>query len=259
MKVIAWNLNSLRRILKTKHLTDLIKEYNPDVFCMGETKLSCPYDNIDLEIKTLFPKFKYRYWSSCSTKNGYSGTAILSKKKPLSHSYGIEWQGKTLDWEGRVITLEFEKYYLIHVYTPNSGRELKRLDFRTKEWDRAFEEYIIKLQKTKPVIACGDLNVAHKNIDIKNYKTNKRTAGFTDEEKASFDTILEKTKMIDSFRKQNPETIKYSYWSSMGTARERNIGWRLDYFLLSNDLKYKKSDILDNVLGSDHAPIILEI
>ena len=259
MKIIAWNVNGLKSLLKTKYLNELIKNEDPDVFCMGETKLSCPYDQIDLEIKTLFPKFKYRYWSSCSTQNGYSGTSIFSKKKPLSYSYGIEWKGKTLDWEGRVITLEFNKYYLIHVYTPNSGRELKRLEFRTTEWDRAFEEYIIKLQKSKPVIICGDLNVAHQPIDLKNPKTNKKTAGFTDEERKSFDIILENTKLIDTFRKQNPETIKYSFWSSFANSRDRNVGWRLDYFLASNSLKYDKSDILTDYRGSDHAPIILII
>lgn len=256
MKIIAWNVNGLRSLLKKKYLNDLIENEDPDIFCMGETKLSCPYDEIDLEIKKLFPKFKYRYWSSCSTQNGYSGTSIFSKKKPLSYSYGIEWKGKSLDWEGRVITLEFGKYYLVHVYTPNSGRELKRLEFRM-EWDRAFEAYIVKLQKTKKVIICGDLNVAHEPIDLKNPKTNKKTAGFTDEERKSFNNILEKTKLIDAFRKKNPETIKYSFWSSFANSREKNVGWRIDYFLV--DLKYKDSDILTDYKGSDHAPIYLII
>ena len=259
MKIIACNVNGLRSLLKKKYLNDLIENEDPDIFCMGETKLSCPYDEIDSEIKKLFPKFKYRYWSSCSTQNGYSGTSIFSKKKPLSYSYGIEWKGKSLDWEGRVITLEFGKYYLVHVYTPNSGRELKRLEFRIQEWDRAFEAYIVKLQKTKKVIVCGDLNVAREPIDLKNPKTNTKTAGFTKEERESFEKLMDEANLVDTYRYLEPEKIEYSYWSYRFNSRKKNTGWRIDYFLIGEKYikKIKKSLILTEILGSDHAPIKL--
>jgi exodeoxyribonuclease-3 len=267
MKIIAWNVNGLRSLLKTEYFDKLLLDEDPDVLCMGETKLPCPVplethgcktiNSIESEIIKNHPKYKYRYWSSCKNKGGYSGTAIFSKKEPLSVMYGLE----NLDDEGRVITVEFKKYYLIHVYTPNSGVGLNRLEWRTETWDRAFEKYIKHLQKTKPVIVCGDLNVAHKPIDLKNPKTNLRTAGYTEEERKSFEKLLEKTELIDSFRHYNPETIKYSYWSYRFKSRQKNIGWRIDYFLVNNSLinKVKKSDILDNILGSDHAPILLEI
>jgi exodeoxyribonuclease-3 len=261
MKIIAWNVNGLRSLLKTPYLDELIDTYNPNILCLGETKLSCPYNDINDIITEKYPKFKYKYWSQCKTRGGYSGTAIFCKKEPLSCNYGLKYKNKELDDEGRVITLEFDKYYLIHVYTPNSGQSLNRLEFRTKEWDRGFENMINNLQKIKDVIVCGDLNVARNNIDLKNPKTNHKTAGFTDDERESFEKILKNCDLVDSFRELHPETIKYSFWSYMRKSREKDIGWRIDYFLLSKNLikKIKKSDILVDIMGSDHAPIILEI
>jgi exodeoxyribonuclease-3 len=262
MKIIAWNINGLRASLKTDDLKDMIEAEKPDIFCMGETKLSCATkDNTDMEISNLFPKYKYRYWSTCSDKGGYSGTAILCKKEPLSVMYGLKYKNKEIDDEGRVITIELKSFYLIHVYTPNSGQALNRLEFRTKEWDRAFEIYINKLQETKPVVVCGDLNVAHKEIDLKNPKTNQKTAGFTKEERESFNGIMERCGLVDSYRNLYPEKIEYSFWSYMRKSREKNIGWRIDYFLVSQNLKnkVKESSILTDIMGSDHAPIKLKI
>ena len=261
MKIIAWNVNGIRSLLKTQYLDELINDENPDVFCMGETKLSCPYDEVESDIVKRLPKFKYRYWSPCKTRGGYSGTAIFSKKEPISVQYGLKHKKTDIDDEGRVITVEYKKYYLIHVYTPNSGQALARLDWRTTIWDRAFEDLIINLKKIKPVIVCGDLNVARNPIDLKNPKTNLKTAGYTIEERESFEQILKNTELIESFRHLYPEKIQYSYWSYMRKSREKNIGWRIDYFLIDAKLKgkLKESDILTNILGSDHAPIILQI
>ncbi len=261
MKIIAWNVNGLKSLLKTDYLDNMLNDENPDVFCMGETKLSCPYDDIEKQIVSKFPQFKFRYWSPCKIRGGYSGTAIFCKKEPLSVSYGLKYKDKELDDEGRVIVVEFKKYWVLHVYTPNSGQALNRLEWRTKTWDRAFENYINNLQKVKPIIVCGDLNVAHQAIDLKNPKTNLKTAGYTGEERESFQKILTNCNLTDSYRKQNPEKIEYSFWSYMRNSREKNIGWRIDYFLVSNNLenKVKESSILTQVLGSDHAPIKLKI
>ena len=265
MKIIAWNVNGLRSLLKTDNLDNTISSKKPDVICFGETKLSCPLDDINNMMLEKYPQYKYIYWSPCKTKAGYSGTAILSKKEPLNVIYGMQHKGKELDDEGRVISVEYKKFWLVHVYTPNSGQELARLDFRTKEWDRTFEKHINSLSKKevlpKEVIVCGDLNVAHKEIDLKNPKANLKTAGYTIEERSSFDKILETTELKDSFRELHPETIRYSYWSYRFNSRKKNVGWRIDYFLVSEKLlkKIKKSDILEDIMGSDHAPIILEI
>jgi exodeoxyribonuclease-3 len=261
MKIIAWNVNGIRSLLKTNYLDKLLDEHKPDVFCMGETKLSCPYDNIENEIVKKFPKFKFRYWSPCKTKGGYSGTAIFCKKEPKSIIYGLKYKDKELDNEGRVITIELDNFYLIHVYTPNSGQALDRLEWRTTSWDRAFENFINNLQKTKYVVVCGDLNVAHQPIDLANPKTNTKTAGFTKEEKESFNKILTNCDLIDSYRKLYPEKIEYSFWSYMRNSREKNIGWRIDYFLVSKKLenKVKDSSILTEIMGSDHAPVKLKI
>ena len=261
MKIIAWNVNGIRSLLKTNHLDNLINAEKPDVFCMGETKISCPYDEVEAELVKKFPQFKYRYWSPCKTKGGYSGTSIFSKKEPISIEYGLKHKNKEIDDEGRVITLEYKNIYLIHVYTPNSGQALARLEWRTNIWDRAFETYIKDLRKIKPVIVCGDLNVARQPIDLKNPKTNLKTAGFTIEEKESFEKILSNTELIDSYRYLYPDKIEYSYWSYMRNAREKNIGWRIDYFLIDPKLKnkLKESNIITNILGSDHAPIKLKI
>jgi exodeoxyribonuclease-3 len=261
MLVIAWNVNGLRSLLKTEYLNELITSENPDVLCIGETKLSCPYDNINNEIYEKFPQFKYRYWSHCKAKKGYSGTCIFSKKEPINVFYGLKNNNEELDEEGRVIVIEFKKHYLLHVYTPNSGQALARLEFRTTIWDRAFENYIKELQKEKPVIICGDLNVAHHEIDLKNPKTNTKTAGYTIEERDSFNTLLNECNLIDSYRIKNPDKIEYSYWSYMRNSRTKNIGWRIDYFLIDERIikKVKESSIIINKLGSDHAPIKLII
>jgi exodeoxyribonuclease-3 len=261
MKIIAWNVNGIRSLLKTNYLNDMLKEHDPDIFCMGETKLSCPYDNIENEIAKIFPQFKFRYWSPCKTRNGYSGTAIFCKKKPKLIIYGLKYKNKEIDDEGRMITIELEKFYLIHVYTPNSGQALNRLEWRTTVWDRAFENKINNLQKIKPVIVCGDLNVAHKLIDLKNPKTNTKTAGFTKEEKESFNKILTDCNLIDTYRKLYPEKIEYSFWSYMKNSRKKNIGWRIDYFLVSQTLQdfVDDSSILTTVMGSDHAPIKIKL
>lgn len=261
MKVIAWNVNGIRSLLKTDYLYKLIEEENPSIICFGETKISCPFIDVQEELKDKIKSLKYRYWSPCKSKGGYSGTAIFSKKKPNNVEFGLlDSDGKELDDEGRVICMEFEKFFLLHCYTPNSGVELARLNFRTKVWDVAFKNYIIKLQKKKNVIVCGDLNVAHKEIDLKNPKTNLKTAGYTKEERASFETLLEEAKLVDTYRHLNPEKVEYSYWSYRFNSRKKNTGWRIDYFLVSE--KYikniKKSLILTEILGSDHAPVKLE-
>lgn len=252
MKLISWNVNGIRSVLSNGFL-DFVKNENPDIISLQEIKAHPT--QVDLQLS----EYKYHYWNPAKRK-GYSGVAIFSKVEPISVKYGIG----ILDDEGRVITLEFKNYYLINVYTPNSKRNLERLDFRYSEWDKNFLNYIKNL--SKPVIFCGDLNVAHNEIDIRNANSNKTTktkpgnAGFTDKERERFDEILN-AGFIDSYRFLNPNEKKYSWWSYMFNAREKNIGWRIDYFCVSNSLKnkIKKADILTNVYGSDHAPIVLEI
>jgi exodeoxyribonuclease-3 len=250
MKIIAWNVNGIRSLLKTSYLEELLCQEKPDILCVGETKLNCNYTIDD----NLLNKFKYKFFGNCK-KAGYSGTAIFSNKKPINVKLGLE----DIDDEGRMITLEFRSYYLIHVYTPNSGVALARLDWRTKVWDKAFYNYINHLQHHKPVIICGDLNVAHYEIDIKNPKSNLKTAGYTIEERTTFNNLLNDLNLVDTFRYKYPDKIKYSYWSYRNKSREKNIGWRIDYFLLSNKIKNKviESDILTDIYGSDHSPIKL--
>ena len=257
LKIIAWNINGLRAIIKKNNLFDLIKKEKPDIICFGETKLSCPITDTQNIIREKINEYKYKYYSQCSLRGGYSGTAIFSKKKPINVFFGIN--KKKYDNEGRVITLEFKKYYLIHVYTPNSGQSLQRLDYRVNEWDKEFLKFLKKLQKTKKIILCGDLNVANEDIDIHNPKTNKKSAGFTNEERESFKNILDKAKLTDTFRHLNSDKILYSYWNYKFKSREKNKGWRIDYFLVSNKMinKVISSDILTNVFGSDHAPVRL--
>lgn len=258
-RIIAWNINGIRAQMKKNDLFEMIETYKPNILCFGETKISCPFTKIEDELKERIKGYKYRYWSPCLRKKGYSGTAIFSKKKPLSTKLGIDQEG--CDDEGRVITLEFNKYYLIHVYTPNSGDGLVRLDYRVNTWDVNFKKYCDKLQKIKPIIICGDLNVANEEIDIANPKSNKKRAGFTDDERNSFKKIIKDLNVIDTFRHKHPEEIKYSYWTYYHNARAKNKGWRIDYFLISNKLKnkIKKADILTDVKGSDHAPIVLDL
>jgi len=257
MKIIAWNINGLRAMIEKKNMYQLIEEENPDIICFGETKLTCPITDVMTTLNKTIKGYKYKYFSQCSTKKGYSGTSIFSKKKPINIIYGLNG----IDMEGRVITLEFKKMYLIHVYTPNSGEALARLKYRVDTWDVEFRKYLHDLQKKKPIIVCGDLNVANDNIDIHDPKHNLKSAGFTIEERDSFKKLLNDLKLVDTFRNLYPNKIEYSYWSYRRKARENNKGWRIDYFLVSEKLQsmVKKSKILTTVMGSDHAPIKLNI
>ena len=259
LKIISWNVNGIRAMMKKNDLYQLIEKEKPNIICFGETKISCPFIDTEEKLKIKIKGYRYRYWSPCLVKKGYSGTAIFSKKKPLGVTYGIG--SDSIDQEGRVITLEFEKFYLLHVYTPNSGEGLKRLDYRVKKWDVAFRKFVKKLNKIKPTIVTGDLNVAHREIDIHNPKGNLRSSGFTIEERNNFSKLLQKNKMIDTFRHLNPEKQIYSYWGYRFNLRAKNKGWRIDYFLVPEKVInwVKKSNILTDVTGSDHAPISISL
>ena len=253
MKFISWNVNGLRAVI-TKGFEDFFKETDADIFCLQETKMQ--ENQIDENIEKIF-KGHYAYWNS-AIKKGYSGTAVFSKEKPLNVTYGIGI--KEHDQEGRVITLEFEKFYLVNCYTPNSKRELERLDYRMV-WENEFRNYLLKLNETKPVVLCGDLNVAHKEIDLKNPKTNHRNAGFTDEERGKMTELLG-AGFTDSFRYLYPdERERYTWWSYMFHAREKNAGWRIDYFIVSKSIeeRIKESYIYSDIMGSDHCPVGLEL
>ena len=248
MKLISWNVNGIRACLN-KGFSDFFKEVNADIFCLQETK--CQPEQINLEFVGYTS-----YWNSAERK-GYSGTAIFTKKQPVNVTYGIGIEEH--DKEGRIITLEFENFYLVTNYTPNAKRELERLDYRMV-WEDEIRKYLLELNKKKPVIMCGDLNVAHEEIDLKNPKTNKGNAGFTNEEREKMTELLN-AGFIDSYRYLYPEKIEYSWWSYMGHAREKNVGWRIDYFIVSNDFRenIKDATIYTEILGSDHCPVGLEI
>lgn len=249
MKFISWNVNGLRACVK-KGFEDFFKQADADVFCLQETKLQ--EGQIDFA-----PEGYYGYWNYAE-KKGYSGTAIFTKQEPLGVSYGIGMEQH--DQEGRVITLEFEDFYFITVYTPNSQSELARLDYRM-QWEADFLAYLKRLEEKKPVIFCGDLNVAHREIDLKNPKTNRKNAGFTDEERGKFTTLLE-SGFIDTFRYFYPDQEGiYSWWSYRFSARAKNAGWRIDYFCVSESLKERLTDakILTDIMGSDHCPVELDI
>ena len=258
-KIIAWNVNSVRAMTKKEDLDEFLKKEKPHVFCMSETKLSCPDLVVRQNLQKIVKGYRYRYYSTCTARKGYSGTAIWSKKKPISVNYGINKSEH--DKEGRVITLEFKDFYLVHVYTPNSGQVLQRLKYRVDKWDPTFWKYVEKLQKGKSVIVCGDLNCARYEIDIHSPKTNLKSAGFTIEERNSFNKYIEKLKLVDTFRELHPEEGHYSFWSYRRQSRIKNKGWRIDYFLVSEKIKnkVKKSFILKDKMGSDHAPIALEM
>ena len=249
-KIISWNVNGIRAAQK-KGFDAFIEKENPDIICVQETKAHPEQVNIGLD------DYKYKYWNSAQ-KKGYSGTAIFSKIKPIEVEYNLNIDKH--DQEGRVITLYFNNYNLVTVYTPNSKRDLSRLAYRQKEWDIDFLKFLKRIENDNPVIFCGDLNVAHKEIDLKNPKTNKRNAGFTDEERSGFDNYID-AGFIDTFREFNKEEGHYTWWSYMFNARAKNIGWRIDYFCVSQILKtkIKNSYILPDVMGSDHAPVVLEI
>lgn len=248
MKFISWNVNGFRACLG-KGFEDFFKSQDADFFCLQETKMQQGQADFD-------PEGYYQYWNSAE-KKGYSGTAIFAKKEPLSVSYGIGIPEH--DTEGRAITLEYEDFYLLNVYTPNAQRELARLDYRM-EWEDALRGYISELDSKKPVIYCGDLNVAHEEIDLKNPKTNRKSAGFSDEERAKFTELLA-AGFSDSYRRLYPDKVEYSWWSYMRKARENNAGWRIDYFVVSDRIMEKVQDsfIMTEIMGSDHCPVGIEI
>ena len=249
VKLISWNVNGLRANLK-KGFMDYFNAIDADMFCMQETKMEQGQAEIDI------PAYR-EYWNSAQ-KKGYSGTAIFTKREPLSVSYGIGVEEH--DKEGRVITAEYDNFFLVTVYTPNSKSELERLEYR-QVWEDAFRAYLLELDAKKPVVICGDLNVAHKEIDLKNPKTNRRSAGFTDEERAKMTQLLE-AGFVDTFRHLYPDMEgAYTWWSYFGKARERNTGWRIDYFVVSERIadKIVKVEIHAEVMGSDHCPVMLEL
>ena len=248
MKFISWNVNGLRACVG-KDFEQQFKDFNADFFCLQETKMQA--GQLDLS----FPGYE-SYWNYAD-KKGYSGTAIFTKHKPLSVTYGINIDEH--DHEGRVITLELEDFYLVTVYTPNSQDELRRLEYRMK-WEEDFQSYLHKLDEIKPVIVCGDMNVAHQEIDLKNPKTNHRNAGFTDEEREKMTQLLNNG-FIDTFRTLYPEQVTYSWWSYRFRAREKNTGWRIDYFLISERLRDRLVDakIHTETMGSDHCPVEIDL
>ncbi|WP_449016328.1 exodeoxyribonuclease III [Prevotella sp.] len=248
MKFISWNVNGLRACVG-KDFEQQFKDFNADFFCLQETKMQA--GQLDLS----FPGYE-SYWNYAD-KKGYSGTAIFTKHKPLSVTYGINIDEH--DHEGRVITLEMDDFYLVTVYTPNSQDELRRLEYRMK-WEDDFQSYLHKLDEIKPVIVCGDMNVAHQEIDLKNPKTNRRNAGFTDEEREKMTELLNNG-FIDTFRTLYPEQVTYSWWSYRFRAREKNTGWRIDYFLISERLRDRLIDakIHTETMGSDHCPIEIDL
>lgn len=249
MKFVSWNVNGFRAVLN-KGFDEFFTQIDADFFCIQETKMQ--------ENQHTYDFLDYKEFYNYAVKKGYSGTAILSKQTPLSVNYGINLEDH--DQEGRVITCEYDDFYLVTVYTPNSKRGLERLDYRMI-WEDEFQTYINKLDEIKPVIVCGDLNVAHQKIDLKNPSSNRLSAGFTDEERSKMTQFLNNG-FVDSFRYLHPhDKDRYTWWSYMAQSRARNVGWRIDYFLVSERIKDKiiKAEILDHVMGSDHCPIYLEM
>jgi exodeoxyribonuclease III len=248
MKLISWNVNGLRSVMK-KGFESFFYEVDADIFAIQETKMQEEQKAFD------FPGY-YEYWN-CADQLGYSGTLIYTKQKPLQVILGID--GEKYNDEGRIITLEFETFYFVTVYVPNSKRDLARLDYRVK-FEQDFKAYLMKLDETKPVIMCGDLNVAHQPIDLKNPKSNEKNSGYTMEERTCFQNLLD-AGFTDSFRYLYPEKVEYSWWSYMFQARQKNVGWRIDYFILSNRLReaLKDSQIYTNITGSDHCPVGIDV
>lgn len=257
MKLVSWNVNGLRACVN-KGFEDFFKRIDADIFSIQETKMQ--ENQIDEKIKT----FGENQYFNSAEKKGYSGTAIFTKQKPLSITYDIDknkenYKVLSNNNEGRIITAEYEKFFLVNCYVPNSKRELERLEYR-KEWEDDLRNYLIELDKIKPVIYCGDLNVAHEEIDLKNPSTNHNSAGFTDDEREKMTQLLN-SGFVDSYRYKYPEKIEYSWWSYMFHSREKNVGWRIDYFLVSERIAEKIIDakIHTEILGSDHCPIELDI
>lgn len=262
MKIFSWNVNGLRAVLKKGAFQEFLAKYDPDIICLQETKAKQGQAEVDFEEYV-------EIWNSAE-RAGYSGTAIFAKVQPLNVRFGMfDEQNKGFAWvdefgdvrtEGRLLTAEFDDFYLVDAYVPNAKDSLERLKFRETVWDPALLSYLKELEKTKPVILCGDMNVAHKEIDLARPKQNVGHAGFTDEERQGMTNYLA-AGFVDSFRFKNPEKIKYSWWSYRGQARTNNVGWRIDYFLLSNSLKDKlvEAEICDEVMGSDHCPVMIEM
>ena len=249
MKYVSWNVNGLRAVVG-KNFREVFAQLDADAICLQETKLQA--GQLDLN----FPGYQ-SYWNYAE-KKGYSGTAVFTRQTPVNVTYGMGIEEH--DNEGRIITLEMEDHYLVCVYTPNSQDGLKRLDYRM-QWEDAFREYLLSLDKKKPVVVCGDMNVAHEEIDLKNPKTNRMNAGFTDEERAKMTTLLG-SGFIDTFRHFYPDaTDRYSWWSYRFRAREKNVGWRIDYFLVSERLasRLKSAEIHDDIMGSDHCPVSITL
>ena len=249
MRLISWNVNGIRAAIK-KGVMDFFDDVDADIFCLQETKLSA--GQLDLELEGY-----HQYWNYAE-KKGYSGTAVFTKEEPIHVSYGIDMEEH--DKEGRVITCEYEDFFLVTCYTPNSQRGLARLDYRM-EWEEDFRKYLNMLDQVKPVVLCGDLNVAHKEIDLKNPSSNRKNAGFSDEERSQFQNLLD-AGYTDTFRHLYPDAAdRYSWWSYITKARERNAGWRIDYFVVSDRLDdaIVEADIRDDIFGSDHCPVYLEL
>lgn len=248
MKLVSWNVNGIRATYN-KGFNERFEELNADIFCIQETKMQ--KGQLDLT------KEGYFVYQNDAVKKGYSGTAIWTKVEPISVDYGIGIEEH--DQEGRVITLEYDKFFLVNVYTPNSKTKLERLEYRVI-WENEFRNHLEKLRKTKPVVLCGDLNVAHKELDVKNDKSNKNSAGFTMEERREFQNLLD-LNYIDTFRYFYPDKEQFTWWSYFGKAREKNVGWRIDYFVVSNELEknLKDAKIHDDIFGSDHCPVSVEL
>ena len=257
-KIFSWNVNGLRAVIRKGALQDFIAKYEPDILCMQETKAKQGQAEIDL------PEYE-ELWNSAE-RAGYSGTAIFTRIKPLSVRYGFPTDVVFADeygdplTEGRVLTAEFENYFLVDVYTPNSKNQLERLSLREKKWDPEFLKYLKELEKTKPVVACGDFNVAHEEIDIARPKTNHHSAGFTNEERQGITNYIN-AGLVDAFRSLHPDEVRYTWWSHWGNARANNVGWRIDYFFVSKSLKpnLKSAEVYEDVYGSDHCPISIEL
>ena len=258
MKIYSWNVNGLRAVLNKGAFTDFIDKYSPDILCIQETKAKQGQAEVDL------PEYE-ELWNSAE-RPGYSGTAIFTKLKPLSVKNVLPTELNMTDefgdplTEGRVLTAEFENFFLVDVYTPNSKNELERLSLREQKWDPEFLKYLKELEKTKPVVTCGDFNAAHEEIDIARPNNNHHSAGFTDEERQGITNLIN-AGFIDTFRALNPDAVRYTWWSHWGQARANNVGWRIDYFFISETLKknLKSAEIYENVMGSDHCPISIEL
>lgn len=257
MRIFSWNVNGLRAVIRKGALNSFIDKYQPDILCLQETKAKPGQAEVDLA--------EYEEIWNSAERPGYAGTAIFTKVKPLSVRYGMpktemaDEFGDPLS-EGRVVVAEFEEFYLVNVYTPNSKNALERLKLRAEKWDPEFLNYLKELEKTKPVVVCGDFNAAHEEIDIARPKTNHHSAGFTDEERRGITNIIN-AGLIDTFRELHPEAVRYTWWSHWGHARENNVGWRIDYFFISEALrsKLKSAEIYEDCTGSDHCPVSIEL